>query len=373
MDAVIDVGFGDSGKGTVTAFLCQHIKENLKGKPIVYRYSGGHQAGHTVVHNGIRHVFSSFGSGTLLGVPTYWSEKCTFYPIAFMNELKVLIDKGIEPVIYVNSNCPVTTPYDVHHNKRQEKKNNHGSCGVGFGATLEREENYYSLVVKDLLFPSVLALKLEQIQKYYRYTDALKTLDDFVKICNVVVNAIKIVDDFSEIMRKYPDVVYEGSQGLLLDKDIGFFPHVTRANVGTKAIKEITDHLVNTYYVTRAYQTRHGNGPMTNESISHNIEKNPDETNVENYQGEFRRTLLDLDLVKYAIERDNCDWFAKSIVITCLDHVENDLRFTYKGEVFGFANEDEFIKSISDILNIKYIFISKSDEFINIERWRYNG
>jgi len=362
--AVIGAGYGDESKGSTVAFLC-----SLFDNPIVYRFSGGHQAGHTVIHNGIKHVFSSFGSGTLQGIPTYWSENCTFYPLAFLNELNVLKEKGITPKIYVNSKCPVTTPCDVHYNKTMNKKNHHGSCGVGFGATLEREEKYYSLLVEDLMFPSVLEEKLNQIIKYYVETwESPYTYiepNNFIEDCIEALSHIEIVEDFRLIETSFDSVIYEGSQGLLLDKDIGFFPHVTRANVGTKAINDEIDL---TFYVTRAYQTRHGNGPMTNENIGHNIEVNPNETNVENYQGTFRRSLLDLDLLKYSIYKDKCR-SPMSLVITCLDHIQNDFRLTYKGEIYSFLNEDEFIKKIVDIVGINDVYISKSDRFMDIKKW----
>jgi len=190
--AVIDLGFGDSGKGTFTAYLCSKAKN-----PIVVRYSGGHQAGHTVVNeDGGRHIFSSFGSGTLQGVPTYWSDKCTFHPTSFLNELEVLKSKGINPKIYVDANCPVTTPCDIHYNQRNDIIVRHGSCGVGFGATLEREEKYHSLLVRDLEYSNILKYKLDSIRSYYNYyghDDYILT--DFLEDCEEVLKYITIVDE----------------------------------------------------------------------------------------------------------------------------------------------------------------------------------
>ena len=145
--AVIDLGFGDSGKGLFTAYLCSKSKN-----PLVIRFSGGSQAGHTVVHKKIRHVFSSFGSGTLQDVPTYWSNKCTFDPNALLYEFNTLSKHDIIPLIFVNKKCPVTTPFDVVRNIYFNLKNGHGSCGCGFGETLDREEDHYSLLVEDLQF-----------------------------------------------------------------------------------------------------------------------------------------------------------------------------------------------------------------------------
>ena len=355
---VIDLGFGDSGKGSVTAFLC-HNSEN----PIVTRFSGGHQAGHTVVHNGIRHVFSSFGSGTLQGVPTNWNA-LTFSPNAFLNEWFVLNRKGIVPTIDINGKCSITTPYDVHENKTVNSLTGHGSCGVGIGTTLDREKNHYSLLVEDLPFPSIIKTKLEMIREYYGHEYVADIERKFLAECNALKGNIIIDED---LKNTYTTNIYEGSQGLLLDQDIGFFPHVTRGNTGSKAL--VGEKLDEVWYVTRAYQTRHGNGPMTNENIGHNIKENPNETNKENYQGVFRRTLLDLDLLKYSLFKDNSWANEKYLVITCLDHVEDEWRFTYQGKIIPSLHEDEFIEKIVDILGIPNVYISKSDDYTKITEW----
>jgi adenylosuccinate synthase len=277
-----------------------------------------------------------------------------------MNELEVLKKKNIKPIIYVNGKCPVTTPFDVFYNKKLNDQTGHGSCGVGFGATIEREEKHYSLLVEDLQFPRILNAKLNLIMKWYNSVDH-ESKNNFLSDCFQVMNNIQVV---YENPYHYHVQIYEGSQGLLLDKDIGFFPHVTRGNVSSKRLTGVNK----TYYVTRAYQTRHGNGPMTNENLRHNIKENPNETNVKNYQGEFRRSLLDLDLLKYALMKDR-GTESRSLVITCLDHVQNDLRFTYQGQIIYNSTESEFISKIGEILGFKDIYISKSEEYSNIYKF----
>ena len=54
---VLGLNFGDEGKGLTTSFLCSKVEN-----PIVVRFNGGHQAGHTVVIEGKRHVFSNMGA-----------------------------------------------------------------------------------------------------------------------------------------------------------------------------------------------------------------------------------------------------------------------------------------------------------------------
>jgi len=348
--AVIGLGFGDEGKGVQVNSLCFK-----RDNPLIVRYSGGQQAGHTVTVGKKTHVFSNFGSGTLLGVPTYWSEYCTFDPIGAVNEYYILKDKGIEPTIFINKKCPVTTSHDKYHNRMNDFQN--GTCGVGVGSTIQREEDHYSLLVEDLLCDSILKIKLEMIRDHYKI---LSLDNNFLKYCYAfkMIPNFQVVDSMPE---GYSDYIFEGSQGLLLDQDIGFFPHVTRSSVGTRNILMecmISDKLNDEPYIylmTRAFQTRHGNGPMTNEDKPHNIKDNPYETNKDNeFQGKFRRTLLDLDLLKYAISKDDYirDTKNKELVITCLDLVENEYRYTTDGTVVSCNNEECFAQTIRDCLEI---------------------
>jgi adenylosuccinate synthase len=91
---IIGLGFGDEGKGITTDYLCSQYPDGS----IVVRFSGGQQAGHTVIHNGIKHVHSNFGSGTLRNIPSYFSEHCTVYPNTIKKERSVLLSKGIDPI-----------------------------------------------------------------------------------------------------------------------------------------------------------------------------------------------------------------------------------------------------------------------------------
>jgi adenylosuccinate synthase len=350
---VLGLGFGDEGKGLVTDFLCNNVSS-----PLVVRFSGGHQVGHTVKHLDKKHVFSNFGSGTLSGAPTYWSPICTVNPISVIVELNLLLGKNVNPLLYIDERCPVVTPYDISGNIKANNKTKHGSCGVGFGSTIAREESFYSLLVADLFFPSVVKIKLDLIKKYYNGANSIDVNLFLYSINELIKNRhIRVVD----AMPSYGNIIYEGSQGILLDKNIGFFPHVTRSN--TSSCNLPVDNDMNFYLVTRAYQTRHGNGPMTNENLPHNIKINEDETNVTNkYQGEFRRTLLDLDLLQYGISRDKNikKTFNRTLVITCLDHIEDEYRFTHKGEIVNCNDEFDFVGKITDILDISNIITSHS-------------
>ena len=356
---VIGAGFGDEGKGLVTDWLCRSCVN-----PLVIRFSGGHQAGHTVFAGGIRHVFSNFGSGTLHGAPSYFSRFCTVEPVGIVTELCALLGKGAQPLLYIDAACPVTTPYDIARNRQHHP---HGSCGVGFGDTLHREEQFYSCTFGDILYPWVLNTRLELIRSFYGDGANEVDIEDFLDCCAALVGSPHVCLTHGLPPGDWSELIYEGAQGLLLDQHFGFFPYVTRSNTGTANATALhgngSDEL-EIYLVTRAYQTRHGNGPMSNEQLPHNITVNPEETNVRNtYQGEFRRSLLDLDLLKYAVSRDEFLRTTKKrhLVITCLDQIKNELRFTWQGQIICCDNQNDFVARIAELLGFSSVFVSAGD------------
>lgn len=348
--AVIGLGFGDEGKGLVTNYLSL-----LDPYAAVVRYSGGQQAGHTVVKGEVRHVFSSFGSGTLNGAPTYWTEFCTVDPVGLCNELGVLLAKGIAPKLFINGKCPVTTPMDKNMNQFTDAHN--GTCGVGVGTTKQREEDHYSLLFEDIFNPTILNIKLGLIQNYYQDFCHLMVFNDYLEAIRTAPQ-IKLFEELPFVNSK----IFEGSQGLLLDQNYGFFPHVTRSNVGTPNILDLSSR-PDCYAVTRAYQTRHGNGPMTNTHIPHKIKANPLETNVYNeWQGELRTSILDLDLLKYGISKDYyLNKNRHTLVITCIDHILDDLRMTINGQLYQAEDEGAFLTKIAETLKFDHVLTSHSD------------
>lgn len=327
---VLGLGFGDEGKGSMTDYLCRQSKN-----PLVVRFSGGGQAGHTVVNGENRHVFSNFGSGTMRGTPTYWSRFCPINPVSAMREYQSL--KQYNPELLVDALCPVTTHYDVVYNRYIEKKQGHGSVGVGIGATIERHETPYKIYAQDLLYPEIVETKLKAISDYYihkvngdsSYLNMFGEVDKEV-FFDAVEEYLKIVVIFNRHpFDNYSDIIFEGSQGIMLDMDFGFFPNVTRSNTTSKnaiqIIKETELPNPDLYYITRAYLTRHGNGWMPNEHIKPILLNNANETNVtHDWQGNFRVSEINYDLLNYAIRCDNnfSFGFPKSLTITCVDQMK---------------------------------------------------
>lgn len=319
---VLGLFYGDEGKGVTTSFLS-------KPNDLVVRFNGGHQAGHTVTKDGYRHIFSNFGSGTLNDAHTYWSEYCTFYPKSFYNERKKLIEEGFNPVFFIHPLAMVTTPFDIDFNRQTEGANKHGSVGVGFGATIARNENTpYKLYAIDLTYPEILVHKLKQIANYYKADNVDEQINTFIKY----VNEIELnICALSEIVNNYNHIIFEGAQGIMLDMDFGFFPNVTRSNTTSKnamqIIKENNLPIPQVYYCMRSYLTRHGNGFMPNETDKLSFK---DETNTTHqYQGNFRQGYHSSEQLNYAIKCDSIysgnDFSKKNLSIICLDQTEDNI------------------------------------------------
>jgi len=389
INVILDAGFGDAGKGITTDMVCNKLGKKDSTKEIInVRFSGGPQAGHTVYVGDKMHIFSSFGSGSFRkNVTTYLLPSALMDPICVYNEFQVLKEKGVTPKLVVHPDVPVITPYDVFDNRACETTLKNGSCGRGIRATYKRNETKYSLKARDLKYPKILQLRLSSIKNgYYANHPELK-MDDFFNAVSFFLENFEIKElDFEKLNCQ---VVYEGSQGLLLDRYLGFYPNTTPSRTGLQALKEIEEipdkggygttrygcrtYGVDVYLVTRAYQTRHGNGFMTNEDRGHNIMDNPYEINHFNkYQGEFRKTILDLDLLEYAISSHGLNPEICHLVITHLDLVQNALTFTYKDEVFHFSKESEFVEAIARILGTKRLFVSHGPDSDNIQEVERN-
>jgi adenylosuccinate synthase len=358
---VIGLGFGDEGKGLVVDWLA-----SLKPSQSVVRYSGGHQVGHCVRHKEGKHIFSNFGSGTIQGLPTIWNAK-TCDPVGFVKEYKD-IEKYF-PEIWINPKCAITTPFDKAKNvdSERDKKERHGSIGVGFGSTIQREEDNYHLYFGDIKYPEVLQAKLKGIEGYYNNQNVYISDQE---VADFFDNCYRMAELVSDIKPLWPDEIWESSQGLMLDMDYGIFPNVTRSRVGTQEIDVIPDDEI--YLVTRAYQTRHGNGYCSRHRFWPNTKN---ETNVYNeFQGDFKTRVLDIDLINYAVSIDDGIKSHKNnnLVITCLDHMA-EYPITKDGSISYLKNEKEFIDFIvgNITISIKKIFVSHGPTAENIKIYGY--
>jgi adenylosuccinate synthase len=352
--AVIDLGFGDGGKGMLVDNLV--VRNGLGRDSTVVRFSGGQQCGHTVMPDAhCKHVFSSFGSGTFHGTPSYFTEETCMYLPALLNEARVLRDSfGIVPHLTLHPRCMMTTPYDVAYNRAKEAFHNpHGSCGLGVGATMKRcIETPYKTYAIEFLYPELLMSRLHSVSKYYNHL-----MRDDASLWKVYSDYLEeLLQPFYDAMKKKlpftfantPDLnthlVFEGSQGILLDMDYGVFPNVTYANTSSKNVwkkcEEWGVRLSDVYYVTRCYTTRHGLGWMPNvEELKTPLVNTEEEINVYNdWQADFRIKEFSADMINASLRFDDSFFryaTKKNFVLTCCDQRPDlDIR-AIKRQVLG--------------------------------------
>jgi adenylosuccinate synthase len=324
----VGLGFGDEGKGATVDFLTRQYEAEL-----VVRYCGGSQAGHNVqLPDGRRHTFSQFGAGTLVELArrphTYLGPNVVIDPPALLREAQHLAELGVDDplgLVTIHPQCLVTTPWLKLLNQLRETARGdqrHGSCGQGVGEARHYWLKYGtdSVFAADLPEIQVLRAKLElQRQR------ALLEVQDLVdRVRNDLLSELEIwklnaedaAYELNEAAREgvainheFPDfetAIFEGAQGVLLDEYRGFHPHTTWNTVTPHHAWELVHQMeveaVAVLGVTRAYTTRHGDGPLPTFSRALTARLHDTGNPWNRWQGSLRCGWLDCVLLRYAAE-----------------------------------------------------------------------
>lgn len=344
---VVGMGFGDEGKGTVVDYLASRATT----KPLVVRFSGGAQAAHNVIdEHGVHHTFSQFGSATLRGSSTLLSRYCLVDPLRLFAEslhLNELLSRRSLELVAIDERAPLVTRIHqlANHNlERARGEERHGSTGLGMGMTelyrLQHEHSYPT--VGDLNRPQVLSEKLKRLYEWATELSGELSLS----LEDVERELLAFAEDghlqlltpreTRSALWSADHLLFEGSQGALLDEWYGFHPHTTWSTVtphnafsllreaGLPALAEIVG-------VTRTYTTRHGAGPFPSENNALGF------TELHNAYGEFqggwRIGALDTTLLNYAasIVRPT------TLAVTHMDVEQTHVTARYD-ELFDFAS-----------------------------------
>ncbi|GAA0592024.1 adenylosuccinate synthetase [Actinomadura livida] len=310
---VVDLGFGDAGKGTVVDHLCA-------ASPVgaVVRFNGGAQAAHNVVTaDGRHHTFAQFGSGTFTpGVRTHLSRFMLVDPLALAAEADHLRTAGVPDALdrlTVDRDALLTTPYHRAANRARESArgaDRHGSCGMGIGETAS-----YALAhddaprAGDCLSPARLRRRLTAVRDWYRAAFPRGEAVPEVEACADAFTAFgeRVAIVGGEHLRgllRAGNVVFEGAQGVLLDEWHGFHPYTTWSTTTFANAETLLAEAGESAYrlgVLRAYATRHGPGPFVTEDPVLTADL-PDRHNGSGrWQGAFRVGHLDAVALRYAL------------------------------------------------------------------------
>jgi adenylosuccinate synthase len=375
---VVDLGFGDAGKGTIVDCLTRET-----GAGTVVRFNGGPQAGHNVVTgDGRHHTFSQFGSGSFVpGTRTVLAKNVLIEPYAMLREADHLAGVGVPDALDrldVDARCRVITPVHVAANRLRERARGtaaHGTCGMGVGEavadSLVRPD--LTLTAADLTDTGRVVSALRALQQYKMaalradgITPAVvresagrgdsdagwdlltgnSWFDAAVDQYRAAAAGIRVLAP-SEVKRRLdgPGVtIFEGAQGVLLDEDVGFHPHTTWSSTTTFAAGEllrqagVTD--VRRVGVLRTYATRHGNGPMVTEDASLKLLLPEPHNTGDGRQGRFRVGLFDAVALRYALRCSPVDELAVTHVdrLAVLPAVACD---RYERSGFGVTGDGE--------------------------------
>ncbi|MEI2779713.1 MAG: adenylosuccinate synthetase [Tetrasphaera sp.] len=331
---VVDLGFGDAGKGTLTDHLAR-----TRGAHTVVRFNGGAQAAHNVVTpDGRHHTFSHVGAASFVpGVETFLSRHMVVHPLALVVEARHLAQKGLPDVlsrVSVSEHARVTTPYAQAACRLREiarGAHRHGSCGVGVGETVRDAIALGdgAIVARDLSDDDALRDKLRRLQahKHHELRDEIRALrgspeaageiallegartnDDFIAALAEFRARVRVVGDehLRGLLARDGAVVFEGAQGVLLDEWRGFHPYTTWSTCtfdNALALLESSGYSgeIVRLGVLRTYATRHGAGPFPTEDVTLAPAVPEAHNGLGPWQGAFRVGHPDLVLWRYAL------------------------------------------------------------------------
>lgn len=326
---VIDLAYGDCGKGTIVDYLVRQAHADL-----VVRFNGGPQAGHNVVlADGRHHTFSQFGSGTFVdGVRTVLSHHVLIEPYALFNEEAHLREIGIFDALgrlHIDSHCPVITPIHLAAGRLRDCARGaaaHGTCGMGVGEVMQDLRDHPEAVffagdlsdrgrVRSCLL-ELQAMKVDQLagalrefESHPRLRFEVQTLRDpswMDAAMGIYVRLSDRVGGCDELLRSSESIVFEGAQGVLLDETHGFHPHTTWS---TTTFRNAEQLLHESHFsdqptrigVLRSYFTRHGPGPLITEDADlSGCLPEPHNTHA-GWQGAFRVGVFDAAAARYAL------------------------------------------------------------------------
>lgn len=364
MSAVVVLGaqWGDEGKGKIVDYLAQQADA-------VVRYSGGSNAGHTVVVNDVNYKLRLLPSGVLFPNKTnVLGNGVVINPGVVLAEIAGMKEKGIDcHNLVISDRAHVVLPYHQRLDELQEDalgSHKIGTTKGGIGPCYMDKVARVGIRICDLMEPEIFAEKLkinlaaknEIITKIYGaepfdYDTVLKEYLDYAEQLRPYVADTGVVMD--ELFAADKKVLFEGAQATFLDIDHGTYPYVTSSNptagnacTGSGIGPRFIDHVVG---VVKAYATRVGEGPFITELLDTDGPGNQIRETGHEYgtvTGRPRRCgWLDAFMLRYSARLNSMDYLA----ITRLDILDHMPKIKM---CVGYNMNGETLKRIPASLNV---------------------
>lgn len=277
---VTGLQWGDEGKGKIVDILAEN-------SDIVVRYSGGANAGHTVVIGDTKFALHLLPSGSIrAGTICVIGNGVVLDPAGVITEIENLADNGItlDGRLFISENAHVVLDYHKTEDQFREEalgKNKIGTTIRGIGPCYaDKIGRSYAVRMADFADLDQLKTKLQTIVDYKNkifaalYNAEPLSADEIFEKCKIYADKLNLfVTDTTEYLHKSigegKSLLFEGAQGALLDLDHGTFPFVTSSNassLGMPAGCGVPARMVDKFVgVIKAYTTRVGAGPFPSE------------------------------------------------------------------------------------------------------------
>jgi adenylosuccinate synthase len=277
--AVVGAQWGDEGKGKLVDWLSERAD-------VVVRFQGGHNAGHTLVIDGVTYKLSLLPSGIVRpGKLSIIGNGVVIDPWALIAEIDKLSAQGVSVSrenLRIAANATLILPLHGELDRIREEAAGAGKIGTtgrGIGPAYEDKVGRRAIRVNDLADLSTLGPKIDRLLTHHNalrrglgqaeisVADLFKQLSEIAPKILVYSDAVWALLD--GIKREGKRILFEGAQGVLLDIDHGTYPYVTSSNtvagqaasgsgLGPSSIGYVLG-------IAKAYTTRVGSGPFPTE------------------------------------------------------------------------------------------------------------
>lgn len=374
---IVGAQWGDEGKGKIVDYLMPEYD-------VVVRYSGGANAGHTIVVDGVQFAFHLIPSGILHPEKKIiLGSGMVIDPESFFAELKMVNDRGIDFTnrLFISDRAHLILPsYKILDKELESKKKFPiGTTGRGIGIAYSNKALRSGIRICDIHNIEMLS-NLDKEDREF--------IEKWSSIEEYSIN-------LSTHMRSYKglNIMFEGAQGAMLDIDTGTYPYVSSGMSGASGASaqggigpRDIDRVIGVF---KAYSTRVGNGPLPTEFEDKELEQFIRDTGREYgaTTGRARRCgYLDLVALKYACEMNSISELALTHldvydtmeeIKVCVEYSNSGLEFpsnckdleldrpilkSFKGWKTSTSN----IKSIKDLPREAQEYISFIEDFVRV-------
>ncbi|MCD6098165.1 adenylosuccinate synthase [bacterium] len=364
--AVLGLQWGDEGKAKIIDSIASDFDT-------IVRFSGGANAGHTVVSDDTKFVFHLVPSGILHpGKKCIIARGVNIDPFTLVEEIEKLERNGIETKnrLFISFSAFLVLPYHKYQDTYQERRRHIGTTRQGIGPSYTDKIDRVGIRMYDLLQPKIMLEKIKFIYNEKKNSfPGIFEMEDIhpeplvEQIIEASKTIIPLLTDtrvmLLESVENGESVLFEGAQGALLDIDFGTYPYVTSSSCtvggifnGTGVPPDLLDRVIG---VAKCYTTRVGEGPFPTE-----ITCKKKAERLRERGGEFGSTTgrprrvgwLDLVALKYACQINGVSELAltKLDVLSGMSSVPVATEYTINGErLTNFPENLHIIRRVTPV------------------------